>query len=158
MNISFKCLLVFEMMRWCLGSKCGGNCPAGNCTECICGTKTDYQNIETWCSRYQWNQSCCECIVNSESKGNANAVRKNSDGSYSVGLFQIHEVVWGGCNRGYAPCDLEENLNCAIDVYKWGDRSFNYWDSAYDCGCTDSKLDNRSFEIQSSKNIKILYE
>jgi hypothetical protein len=66
--------------------------------------------------------------------------------------------VWGGCNRGYAPCDLEENLNCAIDVYNWGDRSFNYWDSAYDCGCTDDKFEYGRFETYMSSDIKELYE
>jgi len=36
-------------------SNCGGNCPGG-CSSCPCGTSTNYQDINSWCSKYSWNQ------------------------------------------------------------------------------------------------------
>jgi hypothetical protein len=38
-------------------SNCGGNCPAGNCPKCPCGSTMNYVDIISWCSKYTgWNQ------------------------------------------------------------------------------------------------------
>lgn len=71
---------------------CGGNCPGGKCPSCPCGTDKNPQNIEDWCSKHNWNQRCCKCIVSHESGGNANAMNHNRGGSTDVGLFQINSV------------------------------------------------------------------
>lgn len=113
---------------------CGGNCPSNDCPDCPCGTSPSYQDIATWCSQYGWDQRCCNCIVNHESGGNANAANYNSNGSFDVGLFQINDINWSACG-GSAPCDLNRNLQCAIQVYKWGGNSFRLWSTAAGCGC-----------------------
>lgn len=95
-----------------LGSTCGGNCPGG-CASCPCGTSSNYQSISAWCSKYSWNQANCQCIMQHESNGNANAVNQNGNGgSYDVGLWQINEMNWASCSGGKAPCDGNSNLNC----------------------------------------------
>ena len=114
---------------------CGGNCPSNDCSSCPCGTQSSPQDIASWCSQYSWDQSCCECIVNHESGGNANAANQNNNGSFDVGLFQINDVNWGQCSGGAAPCDVQSNLQCAIKVYQWGSNSFKLWSTAAGCGC-----------------------
>merc|ERR1711900_41268 len=56
--------------------------------------------------------------------GNANAVNENSNGSFDVGLWQVNSMNWKACSGGRAPCDVETNLKCAIDVYRWGGNTF----------------------------------
>ena len=94
-------------------STCGGNCPGG-CGSCPCGSSTNYQSVSSWCSKYSgWKQSSCECIMNHESGGNANAVNQNGNGgSYDVGLWQVNDMNWSSCSGGKAPCDPSTNLNC----------------------------------------------
>ena len=130
-SVIFLSILVISV----LGITCGGNCPSNDCVSCPCGTTPSPQNINYWCSQYSWSQSCCQCIVNHESGGNANALNYNVDNSYDVGLFQINQVNWGQCNGGNTPCDLNANLQCAIDVWQWGGNSFRYWSTAAGCGC-----------------------
>lgn len=70
------------------GSTCGGNCPSGTCTECYCGTSTEYPDLSYHCGRYSgWSQSCCECIAKHESGGNSHAELHNTNGSTDVGLW-----------------------------------------------------------------------
>ena len=92
-------------------STCGGNCPGG-CSECPCGSSSNHQDIATWCSKYSWNQANCQCIMQNESGGNANAVNQNTGGSYDVGLWQVNDFNWNSCSGGKAPCDPNANLNC----------------------------------------------
>jgi hypothetical protein len=80
-----------------LAGTCGGNCPGG-CSSCPCGSTANYQSVTTWCSKYSWNQAHCQCIMNAESGGNANAVNQNTGGSYDVGLWQINDYNWGACS------------------------------------------------------------
>ena len=117
---------------------CGGNCPGNACTTCLCGTTANQQNIATWCAKYSWSQSCCQCIVQKESAGNANAQNHNSNGSDDIGLWQINDFNWGQCNNGNAPCDPTQNLNCAIKVYQWGGNTWKNWATASACGCANS--------------------
>ena len=120
------------------GSTCGGNCPGG-CDTCPCGTSKNQQDINTWCAKYsKWNQANCRCIMQHESGGNANAVNENSGGSYDVGLWQINTVNWDACSGGKAPCDPSTNLNCAIDVYRWGGNTWKLWSTCHTCGCCSS--------------------
>ena len=62
-----------------------------------------------------------------------------SNPSYDVGLWQINDFNWGsgGCGAG-APCDPTANLNCAIQVYKWGGNTWKNWATASGCGCANS--------------------
>ena len=115
-----------------------GNCPSGGCPSCPCGRERKMVDITTWCNKYQgWDQKCCQCIATAESKGNANAVNYNADSkSYDVGLWQINTVNWAQCNGGKAPCDPQQNLNCAIKVYNWGGKTWKLWSTAQKCGCT----------------------
>jgi hypothetical protein len=114
---------------------CGGNCPAGNCPICFCGTTKSMQDIGAWCAKYNWNQACCKCIVSHQSGGNANALFYNPNGSVNVGLWQINGANWYPCNEGRAPCDLNANLQCAIYYYKAGGNTFKVWPSHAACGC-----------------------
>jgi hypothetical protein len=118
-------------------STCGGNCPGG-CTSCPCGSSSNYVDIASWCSKYSWNQKNCQCIMNAESRGNANADNENSDGSFDVGLWQINDYNWGSCSGGKAPCDPNTNLNCAKKVYQWGGNTWKLWSTCSKCGCCSS--------------------
>ena len=118
-------------------SNCGGNCPGG-CDECVCGIQKSNVDIREWCSKYDWNRENCECIMVHESEGNANAVNQNYDGSYDVGLWQIDSFNWEACNGGTAPCDPTENLNCAIDIYKWGGNTWKLWATCGMCNACNS--------------------
>lgn len=114
---------------------CGGNCPTGKCTTCFCGNTKLNLDIGAWCAKYSWDQACCKCIVSQESGGNAHAMNYNPNGSTDVGLWQINNINWGQCNNGHAPCDPTQNLNCAIDVYKWAGNSWKAWSTHAACGC-----------------------
>jgi len=121
--------------------ECGGNCPNGGCPQCLCGTTPNVVDTAYWCAQYNWDQTCCKCIADAESKGNANAINYNVDKSYDVGLWQINSRNWAQCNGGKAPCDPQENLNCAIKVYNWGKNKWGgvngyLWATAKQCGCT----------------------
>ena len=129
-------IVLLALVAGVLSNTCGGNCPSNDCPSCPCGTSPSPQNIAHWCSQYSgWNQACCQCIVSHESGGNANALNYNTNGSFDVGLWQINSVNWGQCNGGQTPCNLNSNLNCAIDVWKWGGNSFRLWSTAAGCGC-----------------------
>ena len=41
---------------------------------------------------------------------------------------------WNSCSGGNAPCDVATNLQCAIDVYRWGGNSFKLWSTCHVCG------------------------
>ncbi len=118
-----------------LANNCGGNCPSNNCPDCPCGTAKNPQDIASWCSKYNWNQNCCKCIVSHESGGNANAMNYNTNGTFDVGLFQINHINWAGCSGGSAPCAPQANYNCAVYIYgRWGN-SFKAWSTHTACGC-----------------------
>ena len=79
---------------------CGGNCPGG-CDSCPCGSSSSYQSASSWCAQYSgWSQTQCQCIMNAESGGNANAVNQNTGGSLDVGLWQINSMNWASCSSG----------------------------------------------------------
>jgi hypothetical protein len=131
-----KVFILLSLVLFALANTCGGNCPSNDCPGCPCGTTPSYQNIAYWCSQFSgWNQGCCQCIVSHESGGNANAANYNTDSSYDVGLWQINSVNWGQCNGGNMPCNLNQNLQCAIAVWGWGGNSFRLWSTAAGCGC-----------------------
>ncbi|CUG86958.1 unnamed protein product, partial [Bodo saltans] len=72
------------------------------------------------------------CIVSHESSGNAHAANYNSwDSSYDVGVWQVNTVNWKDCSGGAAPCNPSTNLQCAIDVWRWGGNTFRLWST---CG------------------------
>ena len=129
--------VAFEQGFNASSSTCGGNCPGG-CSSCPCGSSSNYQDISSWCSKYSWNQKNCQCIMNAESRGNANAANMNSDGSYDVGLWQINDYNWNSCSGGSAPCDPSSNLNCAKKVYQWGGNTWKLWSTCSKCGCCSS--------------------
>ena len=136
LNKMAKTLLVLMVLLGiCLADSCGGNCPSGRCPTCYCGNSKKSVDIGSWCSKYNWSQSCCKCIVSHESGGNANAINYNSNASSDVGLWQINTVNWGSCSGGKAPCDPNTNLNCAIKVYQWGGNSWKLWSTHSGCGC-----------------------
>lgn len=135
-NPSMKtAILLAVMMAIVLSDSCGGNCPSGRCPTCYCGTSKNVVNIGEWCSKYGWNQACCNCIVSHESGGNAHALNYNTDGSTDVGLWQINTINWNACSGGSAPCDTNTNLGCAIKVYGWGGNSWRLWSTHTTCGC-----------------------
>eukprot|EP00742_Colponemidia_sp_Colp-10_P014478 GILJ01016450.1.p1 GENE.GILJ01016450.1~~GILJ01016450.1.p1 ORF type:complete len:142 (-),score=19.28 GILJ01016450.1:217-642(-) len=118
---------------------CGGNCPSGDCPSCPCGTSPNYVDPGSACSGYSgWSQACCECIMNAESSGNANAANYNSNGSFDVGAWQINDVNWNDCAGGNAPCDINTNMNCAVDVWNWGGQTWSLWSTCGGCGCCSS--------------------
>ena len=130
-----KVVVIFLLSACVLGITCGGNCPSGNCPSCLCGSTPSPQSISYWCSRYNWNQACCQCIVSHESSGNANAINYEVDSSYDVGLWQINQINWLQCSRGNVPCAPQDNLQCAINLYTWAGGSFKLWSAASICGC-----------------------
>lgn len=128
-------IVIMMVLAIAFADSCGGNCPSGKCPTCFCGTSKNMQDIATWCGKYSWNQACCKCVVSHESGGNANALNYNTNGSTDVGLWQINNVNWGGCNNGHAPCDTSQNLNCAVKVYQWASNSWKAWSAHAACGC-----------------------
>ncbi len=132
-----KLILLLIVLLFTIASSdtCGGNCPSGKCPTCYCGANKSMQDIAYWCNQYSWDKKCCQCIVSHESGGNAHAINYNTNGSTDVGLWQINNINWGQCSDGKAPCDPKVNLNCAIDMYKWGGNTFKLWDSHTACGC-----------------------
>ena len=133
---AFIALAVLLFAISTVANDCGGNCPSNGCANCPCGNSPNWQDAGSWCSRYGgWDQGCCQCIVSHESNGNANAAHDNGGGNMDVGLFQINQGNWGDCSGGNAPCDVEANLNCAIQIWQWGGNSFSLWATAQGCGC-----------------------
>jgi len=131
-------ILIFSLMVCAsLALTCGGNCPSNNCPKCICPQAVDDVSISAWCAKYTgWSQSCCECIAKHESGGNAHAENHNSNGSYDIGLWQINDSNWGsGSCPGGAPCTPQPNLECAIQVHKWGSNTWRLWSTCGACGC-----------------------
>jgi uncharacterized protein YxeA len=130
-------LIVVALSVSTMANYCGKNCPSNDCESCPCGEEENYENVEEWCRKFsEWNQVCCQCIMSHESNGNSNAANYNAwDHSYDVGLWQINTVNWGVCSGGQPPCDGSTNLECAIDVWKWGGNSFSLWATATGCGC-----------------------
>jgi len=107
-----------------------------NCSTCGSASKVD---IDTWCAKHSWGKSCCKCIVEHESGGNAHACHKNNNGSIDAGLWQINQMNWASCSGGKAPCDPSTNLACAIKVYDWGGKTWKLWSTCKTCGCCGSK-------------------
>lgn len=105
------------------------------------GSTASTQSISTWCSKYSgWSQSSCQCIMQHESGGNANAVNQNGNGgSYDVGLWQINDMNWASCSGGAAPCDPSKNLACAEKVFAWGGNTWKLWATCSTCGVCNSK-------------------
>lgn len=128
-------LVVMMLLAVSMADNCGGNCPSGKCHTCYCGNSKLMEDIATWCGKHNWNVACCKCIVSHESGGNAHAMNYNTNGSTDVGLWQINSVNWGGCNGGKAPCDPNQNLNCAIKVYQGSGNSWKPWSTHSACGC-----------------------
>jgi hypothetical protein len=121
------------------GSTCGGNCPSAGCPSCKCGTSTNYVNVASYCEKYtDWTQSCCKCIANAESGGNANAENYNTNGSYDIGVWQINDVNWSSCSGGSPPCNPTTNVECAHLVWTWGGKTWKYWSTCGKCGCCSS--------------------
>lgn len=116
---------------------CGGNCKEKNCPSCPCGNTPKPVNIGPICTRYNWNQICCHCIINAESEANANSVKFTTEQGFEVGLFHINRMYWDICNDGKAPCDELSNAMCAIQVYEMGGNSWKPWSSAKRCGCAN---------------------
>ncbi len=90
-----------------LDSYCGGNCPSGDCVDgCPCGETANPVDIGAICGLYSdWSQECCQCIVNAESSGNANAANENTDGSFDIGVWQVNSQNWASCSNSNPPCD-----------------------------------------------------
>eukprot|EP00823_Brevimastigomonas_motovehiculus_P007610 TRINITY_DN670_c0_g1_i1.p1 TRINITY_DN670_c0_g1~~TRINITY_DN670_c0_g1_i1.p1 ORF type:complete len:142 (-),score=21.86 TRINITY_DN670_c0_g1_i1:327-752(-) len=104
----------------------------------VCGDDA-YVDISEWCGKFtEWSQSCCECIVQHESSGNAHACNRNVGGSIDAGLFQINDMNWDSCSGGSAPCDPNVNLQCAELIWRWGSKTWKFWSTAAACGCTDT--------------------
>ncbi|KRX00650.1 Lysozyme-like domain [Pseudocohnilembus persalinus] len=128
-------IILLSLVAIVFTNTCGGNCPSNDCDSCPCGTEQKPLDINNWCAQHDWDQQCCQCIVQHESGGNSHAMNENTDGSYDVGLWQINDYNWGVCNSGNIPCDPQENLNCAIDVYNWGEQTWKFWVTCEVCGC-----------------------
>ena len=120
---------------------CGGNCPSGSCpgNHCPCGVEPmqlSTAQVASFCAQHTgaggWSQSCCECIIQRESIGNAHAVDYEQDyQNFKVGLLQIPDMFWGKCNNGWPPCSTEATLTCAIENWKLGNGTWALWD--YTC-------------------------
>eukprot|EP01033_Poteriospumella_lacustris_P009760 gene9760-6988_t len=76
--------------------------------------------------------------MNAESAGNSNTMNYNSDGSFDVGLWLVNNYNWNACSGGSAPCGASANLQCAIDVYNWGGRTWKFWSTCAKCGVCNS--------------------
>lgn len=117
---------------------CGGNCYSDDCDDtCPCGTTPAYVNITKYCALADWDQSCCACIMQKESSGNANAMNLNDDDTYDVGLLQINQGFWETCNKGLAPCNPNTNIDCGLALYNQGGR-LGGWGGPWKATCGGS--------------------
>ena len=130
-----------------VANRCGGNCPSNDCGACQCPQTPSYQSIDAWCAKHNWNQACCRCVVTHESSGNAHAQNDNTNGSHDVGIFQINSINWPACNGGHAPCDLNQNLACAIQIYQRAGNTWSPWSTSRGCGCHGAHVEE---EIQAA--------
>jgi hypothetical protein len=139
--LAFVCLVSF-VVHVAAQSVCGGNCPQGNCPNCVCGTKPNYltqgyiNSILSNAGFYDYDElSNMSCIINIESGGDASALNYQGDGSYFVGLFQISDNYLYFCNLDSSTdlCDPQTNAYCAFSL--WSSYGYNPWagDSAA-CG------------------------
>eukprot|EP00826_Nyctotherus_ovalis_P037949 TRINITY_DN350_c0_g1_i1.p1 TRINITY_DN350_c0_g1~~TRINITY_DN350_c0_g1_i1.p1 ORF type:complete len:131 (+),score=28.35 TRINITY_DN350_c0_g1_i1:133-525(+) len=126
--------LIFALLLAAIyAGSCGGNCISDDCPKCYCGESINKVDVEKVCKMAEWDQRCCNCIVENSSGGNANAV--NATAKYTeVGLFLIDKMFWGYCNQGKAPCSFQSNLMCAMRIYIWGKR-WHAWNAAKKCNC-----------------------
>ena len=87
-------LLVFALLLpLILTDKCGGNCPAGNCNTCDCGTTANFTDLGRACNGYSWDQNCCKCIILRRTYGNTNYMSTNNSTSLYVtksGLMNLN--------------------------------------------------------------------
>ena len=121
------------------GSYCNGNCPKGDCQECVCGTTNNTVDINNWCKGAKWDQACCRCIVSIISKGNANYMRNGTWGAYAVGLLGIqgNDGDYCGARENYdILCNPDAHLNCAYKLYSNYYNTWKYWQEAKACGCS----------------------
>ena len=148
-------LLALGCLAVVLADNCGGNCPSGNCPDCKCGWNANYVDAGQACSRFSgWSQSCCRCIIEHESNGNANAQHGNGDGSQDVGLWQINSNNWNECNGGRTPCDVNSNLECAKKIWEWGGNNWNLWATCGVCGCCGRAEDEMRKQLETLENIQ----
>ena len=129
------CIFFLLWSVFVFGDDCGGNCLEKNCPSCPCGNKPNPVNIGPICTRYNWNQICCHCIVKAESNGNTNSMKYVQGKGFYVGLFHINQMYWQICNKEKPPCEELTNAICAIQVYQMGGNSWWLWSTAKQCGC-----------------------
>merc|ERR1712018_184944 len=114
MKYVFVGLLILGLGMNCLGDTCGGNCPSDTCDDCLCGSSKNMVDISEWCSKFHWDQSNCECIMQNESGGNANALYQNKGGtypdSYDLGLWAINDFNWNDPTMEIHPATLKQTL------------------------------------------------
>ncbi len=129
-------LCYLGVFRQVLGDTCGGNCPSNYCPSCPCGASPQYANIPVVCAYYGgWSQTCCQFIVTQESGGDFNAANYNpTSRTYDVGLWQINQNNWPSCSGGSAPCTLNSNLMCAINIFQLNN-TWQYWPTCGACEC-----------------------
>jgi hypothetical protein len=58
---------------------------------------------------------------------------------YNHQLYKINDMNWASCSGGAAPCDVQNNLNCAIKVFGWGGNTWKLWSTCSKCGVCDTK-------------------
>ena len=114
---SITCLEIYSMKD----KTCNGNCPKGDCQECVCGNKSNIVDVKSWCKGGNWEQACCLCIVNLISKGNSNYMKWGYyEGIYSVGLMNIdgQDGDYCGAQGNYEYlCNPDIHIICARKIY-----------------------------------------
>ena len=124
------------------GNYCNGNCPNSDCQYCVCGINKNAVDVNNWCKGANWDQSCCRCIVNVISRGNANFMRSGAWSGYAVGLTGIQGSdgdICGSRENYDALCNPDVHLACASKIYEKYGYTWSYWKEAKSCGCDNSE-------------------
>lgn len=82
-------LVVISLIIMSYSLACGGNCPAGDCSTCICGRSVKKISIDNYCREYSsWNHECCYCIISRINGGNKNFMKLYDD-HYAIGMMPL---------------------------------------------------------------------
>lgn len=125
-------IIIFTLLVLSTNSlTCGNNCPSNTCSDCWCGETNNYINITEECSKYDWDQRCCQCIISKESGGNSNAMFKVTEKNSKTGVWQLDDTIKiTTCRLKYEDrtslCDKNINIACAYNLYQLN-KLLGYW-------------------------------
>lgn len=97
-------------------SNCGGNCPSAKCRLCLCPLTKLMVDVNAYCTPTSisgWSDTCCKCIVNSLSGGNAHFQRYVNENQAGVLPISSDSLFYKCKMSGTIVCEPQANKKCA---------------------------------------------